>query len=118
MTHPDHRHIPIPLDAITGITAEMGGRQHPCGRTDRMHRSSALKPAFGDIERQGSRRGLWGACSVDGAPGGGTGRSWMRRTFSRTATHLRNPAEPTWISLRKIHHAAYDATTSASGPTS
>jgi hypothetical protein len=21
MTHPDHRHIPFPLDAITGITA-------------------------------------------------------------------------------------------------
>jgi hypothetical protein len=24
MTHPDHRHIPIPLDAITGITSAMG----------------------------------------------------------------------------------------------
>jgi hypothetical protein len=25
MTSPDHRHIPIPLDRITGITAVMGG---------------------------------------------------------------------------------------------
>lgn len=27
-----------------------------------------FKPAFGDIERRGSGRGLWGACSVHGAP--------------------------------------------------
>jgi hypothetical protein len=23
MTHPDHRHIPLPLDTITGITADL-----------------------------------------------------------------------------------------------
>jgi hypothetical protein len=27
-------------------------------------------PAFGDIERRGSGRVLWGACSVQGAPAG------------------------------------------------
>jgi hypothetical protein len=27
MTHPDHRHIPLPLDTITGITAAL--YRHP-----------------------------------------------------------------------------------------
>jgi hypothetical protein len=29
MTHPDHRHIPIPLDTITGITAALGSEIAP-----------------------------------------------------------------------------------------
>ena len=35
MTSPDHRHIPIPLDRITGITADLAHLDNTRARTER-----------------------------------------------------------------------------------
>jgi hypothetical protein len=68
MTHPDHRHIPFPLDAITGITADRHSddpqrtlRQndvHPVAAT--RHRSAPLSAT----ERRRSARPLPGVAGA------------------------------------------------------